>query len=182
MESGFIPAFFFPLNTRSPGLEAVTMETATTARIRQLVEPVLTELGYELVELQLRNEQLGLVLRLIIYKDGGISLDDCSMVSRTVGPLLEVEEPIARAYHLEVSSPGLDRPLKTERDFARNMGQKVEVVFRVGEVTKNVVGTIAGVNEIMVTITVDGAPEQIALADIVKAKLVIEFGSGKALV
>lgn len=158
------------------------METATTARVRQLIEPVLTELGYELVEVQLRNEQLGLVLRLIIYQDGGISLDDCSAVSRTIGPLLEVEEPIAKAYHLEVSSPGLDRPLKTARDFARNMGQKVEAVFREGEATKNVIGTIADVNEIMVTITVDGAPEQIALADIVKVKLVIEFGSGKALV
>ncbi|MDD5759466.1 MAG: ribosome maturation factor RimP [Desulfobulbaceae bacterium] len=158
------------------------METATTARVRQLVEPVLIELGYELVELQLRNEPLGLVLRLIIYKDGGISLDDCSEVSRSISPLLEVEEPITRAYHLEVSSPGLDRPLRTERDFARNMGKKIEAVYRVEEVTRNVVGTIAGVNEIMVTITVDGAPEQIALADIVKAKLVIEFGSGKALV
>lgn len=158
------------------------METATITRVRQLIEPVLIELGYELVELQLRNEQLGLVLRLIIYKDGGISLDDCSSVSRTIGHLLEVEEPIAKAYHLEVSSPGLDRALKTERDFARNMGLKVEAAFREGEATRNVIGTIAGVNEIMVTITVDGAPEQIALADIVKAKLVIEFGSGKALV
>ena len=158
------------------------METATMARVRQLVEPVLTELGYELVELQLRNEQIGLVLRLIIHKEGGISLEDCSNTSRTVGHLLEVEDPIGKAYHLEVSSPGLDRPLTTDRDFARNMGQKVEIKFRLGEATRNIIGRLAGVNEIMVTITVDGAPEQIALTDIVKAKLVIEFGSGKALV
>ena len=158
------------------------MESATMARVRQLVEPVLTDLGYELVELQFRTEQVGLVLRLILHKEGGIGLDDCSSTSRTIGHLLEVEDLIGKAYHLEVSSPGLDRPLTTDRDFARNMGQKVEIKFRSGETTRNIIGLVAGVNEIMVTITVDGAPEQIALADIVKAKLVIEFGSGKALV
>ena len=151
------------------------METATVARVRQLVEPVLTELGYELVELQLRNEQIGLVLRVILYKEGGISLDDCATTSRTIGHLLEVEDPIGKPYHLEVSSPGLDRPLTTARDFARNMGQKVEVKLMVGEETRNIIGLVAGVDEIKVIITVDGAPEQIVLTDIVKAKLVIEF-------
>lgn len=158
------------------------METATMAKVRHLVEPVLTELGYELVELQLRNEQIGLVLRLILHKEGGIGLEDCSKTSRTIGHLLEVEDPIGKAYHLEVSSPGLDRPLTTVRDFTRNMGQKVEIKFRLGETTRKVIGFIADVDEIMVTITVDGAPEQIALTDIVKATLLIEFGSGKALV
>lgn len=151
------------------------METATVARVRQLVEPALTDMGYELVELQLRNEQIGLVLRLIIYRDAGISLDDCTRVSRAIGPLLEVEDPIGKAYHLEVSSPGLDRPLTTSRDFERNMGQKVTIIFKVGEETRNVTGLIAGVDDIKVTITVDGAPEEIALAEIVKARLVIEF-------
>jgi ribosome maturation factor RimP len=157
------------------------MGTATKAQVRQLVEPVLTELGYEVVDLQLRNEQIGLVLRLIIHKEGGVSLDDCSTASRTIGHLLEVEDLIGKAYHLEVSSPGLDRPLTTARDFARNMGQKVETTLQGSESTRKVIGVIAGVNEIMVTITVDGAPEQIALTEIVKATLVIEFGSGKAL-
>lgn len=157
------------------------METATMAKVRQLVEPVLTELGLELVELQLRNEQIGLILRLIIYKQEGISLDDCATTSRTIGHLLEVEDPIGRPYHLEVSSPGLDRPLTTARDFVRNMGQKVEIKLLVAGTKRNVIGVIADVNETTVTITVDGAPDQIALADIVKAMLVIEFGSGKAL-
>jgi ribosome maturation factor RimP len=151
------------------------METPTMVKIRQLVEPVLVEMGLELVELQLRTEQVGLVLRLVLYKEGGTSLDDCSRASRTISHLLEVEDPIAKAYHLEVSSPGLDRPLTTVRDFARNIGQQVEVQYRVGETTRSVIGSIAGFNEIMVTITVDGTPEQIALIDIVKAKLVIKF-------
>jgi ribosome maturation factor RimP len=151
------------------------METATVTRVRQLIEPALIDMGYELVELQLRTEQVGLVLRLIIYRDEGISLDDCTRVSRAIGPLLEVEDPIGRAYHLEVSSPGLDRPLTTARDFARNMAQKVTITCKVGEETRNVTGLIAGVDDRVVTITVDGAPEQIALTEIVKARLVIEF-------
>ncbi len=182
MESGLIPAFFLSSAGSVRHFWLYTMKTATMVKVRQLLEPVLNDLGFELVELQLRTEQIGLVLRLIIYKEGGIGLDDCSKVSRTIGHLLEVEDPIGKAYHLEVSSPGLDRPLTTERDFARNIGQKVEVKFKAGEITRNVIGCIAGVNEIMVTITLDGAPEQIALTDIVKAMLLIEFGSGKALV
>ena len=145
------------------------------AQIRQLVEPVLTDLGYELVELQLRNERVGLVLRFIIHREGGVTLDDCSTVSKTVGPLLEVEDLIGNPYHLEVSSPGLDRPLVTARDFERNMGQKVTVAFRVGEETQTVIGHITGVDAIMVTITVNGSPERIALTSVVKARLVIEF-------
>lgn len=151
------------------------METATVAQIRQLVEPVLADLGYELVELQLRNERVGLVLRFIIHREGGLTLDDCSTVSRTVGPLLEVEDPIGKPYHLEVSSPGLDRPLTTTRDFERNRGQKVTITFRIGDKTQTVTGHIAGADDILVTVTVDGAPEQIALTTIVKAMLVIEF-------
>lgn len=154
------------------------METAATAQVRQLIEPLLTDLGFELVEIQLRNEPIGLVLRLVIYKQGGITLDDCATVSRTVGHFLEVEDPITKAYHLEVSSPGLDRPLTTARDFIRNLGQKVTIKIRVGEETRHVAGIIAGVDEIKGVVTVDGAPEkneQIALEDIVRAKLVIEF-------
>lgn len=151
------------------------METTTMAQVRQLVEPVLTELGYELVELQLRKEQIGLVLRLIIHKEGGIGLDDCSTVSRAIGHLLEVEDPIGKPYHLEVSSPGLDRPLTTARDFVRNLGKKVDIRYTVGEEMRNVIGIIAEVEESKVTITIDGAPGQIPLSDIVKAKLVIEF-------
>lgn len=151
------------------------METAAAVQVRQLVEPLLTDLGFELVELQIRNEPIGLVLRLIIYKQGGVSLDDCATASRAVGHFLEVEDPIAKAYHLEVSSPGLDRPLTTARDFMRNLGQKVTIKLRLGEETRHVTGLITGIDETKGVVTVDGVPEEIALADIVRARLVIEF-------
>lgn len=117
MESGYLPAFFF----YTIGLGK--MGTETIERVTEIIQPVLDDLGLELVELQLRSEgKKGLVLRIIIFKEGGVSLDDCAQVSREVGFLLEVEDPIGRSYVLEVSSPGLDRPLKTERDFERNKG------------------------------------------------------------
>lgn len=151
------------------------MDNATIQQITELIEPVLAESGYELVEVQLRNEQNGLVLRVIIYKNTGIFLDDCSFVSREIGDLLEIEDLIKRKYHLEVSSPGLDRPLKNSRDFARNIGGKVEVRFIADGELCCKTGLIVRVDEKEVELSVDGIVEQILLELIVKAKLVIEF-------
>ena len=92
------------------------------AEVERLIEPVLAEKLLELVEVQFRQEPIGWVLRVIIYKQGGTSVDDCATVSRELSHLLDVEDLIPQKYHLEVSSPGLDRPLKTEKDFLRNKG------------------------------------------------------------
>ena len=111
------------------------METASKdipSIIEELAEPILTGSGLELVETQFRQEKKGLVLRLFIERvpdgeDGtgagalgsGVTLDDCVEVSRELGRLLDVEEVIEGSYTLEVSSPGLDRPLKKPKDFER---------------------------------------------------------------
>lgn len=137
---------------------------------------MLASLGFELVEVQLRTEQIGLVLRVIIYKEGGISVGDCSAVSREVAPLLEVEDIISKAYHLEVSSPGLDRPLRTERDYSRNIGKKIKLTFDdVEKVHRTVVGIIVSCANDLLEIQDDRAVQVINLADVTKAKLVIEF-------
>nr|MBF0222641.1 ribosome maturation factor RimP [Desulfobulbaceae bacterium] len=152
------------------------MESTTVVKIQEIIEPVLASLGYELVEVQLRTEQIGLVLRVIIYKDGGISVDDCSAVSREVGPLLEVEDIISRAYHLEVSSPGLDRPLKTERDFTRNTGKKIKLTFIDPEQSHaTVIGVVKSCENERLEIEGDNGMHVINLVDVTKAKLVIEF-------
>ena len=98
-------------------------------KITAVIGPVVVEKGYELVEIQFRNEQHGWVLRIIIYKEEGIGVDDCAAVSREVGHILEVEDVIQQKFHLEVSSPGLDRPLTTSRDFLRNIGKKVKIKY-----------------------------------------------------
>jgi ribosome maturation factor RimP len=126
-ESGPVPAFFIG-EMMSSGPESPA--TILAAQLTDLLEPVVGDHGCELVELQFRREAAGWVLRLIVDKAGGVSLDNCAGISREVGHILEVEDLIEQAYHLEVSSPGLDRPLKRERDYIRCLGEKVKVKTR----------------------------------------------------
>ncbi len=99
-------------------------------RIRTLAEQVIPRAGYELVDVECRRESDGWKVRLFIDKPGGVSLDDCQRMSREFGTLLEVEDPIPYRYTLEVSSPGLNRPLKRASDFVRAVGQRVRLVTR----------------------------------------------------
>ncbi|VAW36135.1 FIG000325: clustered with transcription termination protein NusA [hydrothermal vent metagenome] len=146
-----------------------------TDRIKALISPIIDDLGLELVELALRNEQEGLTLRVLIYREEGVNIDLCARVSREISRLLEVEDPITSAYKLEVSSPGLTRPLTTSRDFMRNQGKKVKIKFagRQGPLTS--IGIIQNVDDEKVLLTVEGEELAVNLTDIHKAKLVIEF-------
>lgn len=98
-------------------------------RLYNIINPVLSDLNLELVELIYRPEQYGWVVRIIIYKPEGIGVDDCAKVSREVSTILDVEDFIPHHYTLEVSSPGLDRPLKTGRDFERNIGALIKLTL-----------------------------------------------------
>jgi ribosome maturation factor RimP len=95
--------------------------------LRETVEPVLESEGLELIELEYRKEGRGWVLRIFMDKPGGVTLDDCAEMSRQLGDIVDVEELIPHAYTLEVSSPGLDRPLKTEKDFSRSLGKLIQL-------------------------------------------------------
>ena len=103
------------------------MADTVNKRIEAVVLPVLEELGLELVEVQYRREQSGWVLRLIIDKQDGVSLDDCAATSREISQLLDIEDFIDQAYNLEVSSPGLNRSLKSMADFQRFIGRKAKI-------------------------------------------------------
>ncbi|MFH1148026.1 MAG: ribosome maturation factor RimP [Pseudomonadota bacterium] len=92
-----------------------------------LAVPFLENQCMELVELEYRKERAGWILRLFIDKEGGITLDDCANVSREFSDLLEIKDPISHPYHLEISSPGLNRPLKKEKDFERFKGKKIKI-------------------------------------------------------
>jgi len=97
-------------------------------RVRELLLPILEEGGFELVDIEFVREPVGWVLR--IYADrpeGGITISDCQWISERIGTLLDVEDLIPHAYNLEVSSPGLDRPLKTRKDFERHKGTVVKI-------------------------------------------------------
>lgn len=152
---------------------ANTYHDRIAGQVSELIEPVVADLGYELVEVQFRREQHGQVLRVIIFHAGGIRVDDCSIVSREVSRILDVEELIDQAYHLEVSSPGLDRPLATARDFARYLGQPVLVT--IAETSEEVAGTIEEVGEELVSLTVKEGRREIPLAQMKKARLAVDF-------
>jgi ribosome maturation factor RimP len=113
---------------KHPGSGPPTAEIA--ARVRTLAEPILTDLGLELVDAEFRRETHGWVLRLYMDKPGGVTLDDCQRVSEELGDHLDVEDFIGYPYHLEVSSPGIDRPLTRDQDFVRFVGQEARVSTR----------------------------------------------------
>lgn len=96
-------------------------------RLQSLIEPLLVEMGLELIEIQYRRESHGWVLRFFLDKEGGVGVDDCADASRQIGTVLEVEDPFDHPYFLEVSSPGLERPLKKKEDFVRFAGRRARI-------------------------------------------------------
>ena len=96
-------------------------------KTEQLLEPVVSELGFELVDVEYVKEGGNWYLRAYIDKPGGITVDDCEMVSRRLSDILDEQDYIDEAYIMEISSPGLGRPLKKEKDFKRSLGEEVEI-------------------------------------------------------
>ncbi|MBO4535407.1 MAG: ribosome maturation factor RimP [Clostridia bacterium] len=147
--------------------------------VAKLVEGKLLEMGYELVEVTYKKEYGNMTLTLFIDcdKEGGVGLDDCELVSRTVDPILDEADPTGGApYHLNVSSPGLDRPIKTQRDFDKKKGTKVEALFYAPkDGTKRVEGILVGWSEQQVELEVKGKTKQYDKKDIAVLRPVIEF-------
>ena len=124
------------------------MSEVVREKIAALAEELLPSMGLELVEIQFRREQHGWVLRVFIDAEEGVTLDDCSRVSREIGDFLDVEDIIEHAYNLEVSSPGLERKLLKTEDFVRFAGNKAKIKFhQPHEGQKTYVGEIVNVEE-----------------------------------
>ncbi|MEN6584862.1 MAG: ribosome maturation factor RimP, partial [Sulfuricella sp.] len=133
----------------------------------------LQGLGYELVDLELSNQ--GKLLRVFIDKPDGINVEDCVLVSNHISRLLAVEMDF-EYDRLEVSSPGLDRPVKKEADFVRFRGEKAQVKLRIPlQGRKKYVGTIMGVQDGCLQLEVEGAVIALDLTNIDKARLVPQF-------
>ncbi len=141
--------------------------------LRELLEKTLTSLGYELVDLAFANR--GRLLRVFIDKPAGISIDDCTLVSNQLTRLLAVEWDYDYD-RLEVSSPGLDRPLKKEADFVRFRGEKAQLRLRIPiDGRRNVVGILGKLHDGQLELTVDGVEKIYDLANIEQARLVPVF-------
>ena len=137
-----------------------------------ILEPAIEGLGYEVVELEFHSG----IVRVFIDRPEGVTLDDCERVSRQVSGLLDVEDPIPGAYTLEVSSPGLDRPLRKTADFGRFAGQRARIELSLPlNGRRRFSGTLRGVERDAVLIELDGTLFRLPLAQIGKAHLVPEL-------
>lgn len=142
------------------------------SRIWQLVEPVIQAEGMDLLEVEFRRESIGWVLRLFIDQEDGVSVDDCARVSRVVSDLLDVADPIDRPYHLEVSSPGLDRPLRKVEHFQSQVGKIIEVrSMEPMENRRNFKGKLTDARSDAITVDCDGRLYEIPLALVERARL-----------
>lgn len=151
-------------------------EESVSDRVTTAILPLIEGAGMELVDLEYRKEGSGWVLRLFIDKEGGVSLDDCVAVSKEVGALLDAEDLVHNEYNLEVSSPGLNRPLKKEADFNRFKGElaKIKTFEAIGS-SRNFKGRIVGCEDNIVSMNVDGVIHEIPIIKMAKANLEYEF-------
>ena len=129
-------------------------------KVEAILMPIIEEKNFELVDVEFVKEGPNWYLRIYIDKEGGITIDDCEAVSRALEVELDKNDPIEQAYILEVSSPGIDRPLKKESDFAKYAGEIVDIkLYKAFEGSKEYQGALEGLENNIVTITDDNGKE-----------------------
>lgn len=148
----------------------------TRDRIYDLIEPVLEDIGYELVEVEYLVMYGRWVLRLYIDKEGGVTIADCVTVSRELGDIIDVKDIIENEYVLEVSSPGLNRPLKKEKDFIDAIGCKIKLeVSQPLEGQKKFTGDLKKIINNTIYLETDERLLEFALDHVEKSNIVYEF-------
>lgn len=166
-------------------MEPTTRAVFDLGRVRDAIAPVLASHGVTLVDLEWTTERAGWTLRLTIEREGsadaggGVTLEDCVDVSRDVSSVLDVEDLIPNHYNLEVSSPGLDRRLRTEAEFARFRGRtaKVKLSRPAPDGQRLLRGELLESSEGRVAVLVDGKRIEVPFSDVVEARLVFELAS-----
>ena len=147
-------------------------EDRVIAAVESLAGPILEDMGLELVEVQFRRESAGWILRLYIDREGGITIDDCASVSRQLSAYLEVEDLIDHAYNLEVSSPGVERPLRKKEDFVRFYGRKARIKLKEPVDGQRVFyGLLGPLDGETIALDVEGRQMEIDLEAIARARL-----------
>ncbi|MGL5437743.1 MAG: ribosome maturation factor RimP [Lachnospiraceae bacterium] len=155
----------------------MTKRETYESRVEQYLLPVMEQHAFELVDVEYVKEVGNWYLRVYIDKAGGITVDDCEMVSRQLNDWLDQEDFIEESYILEVSSPGLGRPLKKEKDFVRSQGSEVEIrLYKARDKQKEFTGILKTHDKDTVTIeTADGALEVFNRAEIALIRLAFDF-------
>lgn len=171
MKSGLPHSFILRGNFRKGYL------LKTTEIITALTAQEITRLGYTLIDVEFQKEQGDWVLTLFVDKEGGVTIEDCECVSRAIEPIIDEADPIAQSYFLSVSSPGLDRPLKNENDYLRNINKDIAIKLYVKkDGIKEFSGRIKTCEAGSICIACkDGKEREFQLKEIAQAKPIIEF-------
>jgi ribosome maturation factor RimP len=155
-------------------------ETGVAARVAAIAEPVIEDLGFRLVRVKLSSLNGYTVQIMAERADGTMTVEDCETVSRALSPVLDLEDPVERGYHLEISSPGIDRPLVRRSDFERWAGYEAKIeLARPVAGRRRFRGVISGVEGEVVLLELPDAPEgsdrlaRLPLADLAEARLVL---------
>ena len=144
--------------------------------LQEMLQGAVEDLGCELWGIECQRTGRFMTVRLFIDKEGGVTVDDCADVSRQVSAIFDVEDPIADKYNLEVSSPGLDRPLFTLPQFERYIGQDIAVHLRIPVMERRKwQGKLERIENDMVTLIVDGQEQVLVFGNIQKANVVAKF-------
>jgi ribosome maturation factor RimP len=147
-----------------------------TTHLWDLFEPVVKGMGYELVEIEYQPNPKHGVLRLFIDKKSGIQVEDCSAVSKQISAVIDVEDPIPGHFNLEISSPGMDRPLRRAEDFQQYSGEVVKIKTSMAfEGQRNFKGRLKGLEEDLVIVECEDKEVRLPITAIDKARLVPDF-------
>ncbi len=151
------------------------MRVDKESKLFNLAQSVAGSLGLEVTGVQLSPAGRQCFARVYVTKPGGVCIEDCASVSRELGVLLDAEDIINGSYNLEVSSPGLDRPLKTEKDFERSLNEVINVQYK-DEAGKSVsaLGELTGVQSECILLKTESGPSTIPLSSIVKGKIQVQ--------
>ena len=151
------------------------------ARFTELLEPHAQEQGFELVAVELAGGRSAPVIRVLLDREKGLTLDEVASANYWITQVLDEEDPIASPYTLEVSSPGVDRPLVKRHDFVRFVGSTANLKVQVEEKRKSWTGVLAGMDADDVLIDVDDERVRVPFDTILKARLkgVVDFGKGR---
>jgi len=144
-------------------------------KIRELILPALNESAIELVELTLRGARGNQILQVFIDTERGVTIDDCQNASDLISEILDTADIIEGRYRLEVSSPGVDRPLKTERDFRRNIGRPIRFNLQNEEPKQIYDGIIQQVGDGNVTLMVNQKVENFSINQMENVKLILKW-------
>lgn len=168
------------ISTRTETEPRLIAETGLAARVAAVAEPVLADLGFRLVRVKISGEAGCTVQVMAEREDGSMTIEDCEAASRALSPVLDVADPVERAYRLEVSSPGIDRPLVRRSDFDRYAGHEVKIEMAAAAAGRKrfrgiLLGSAGESARLRLSAQAQGAPEEVLLRmdDMAEARLVL---------